>query len=42
MNGLSPQPAEVEEARIRVAYAKRQQADARYSWFNPGYLFIMQ
>lgn len=31
-----------EEARIRAAYAKRDEADARYSWFSPGYQFMMQ
>jgi ubiquinone/menaquinone biosynthesis C-methylase UbiE len=31
-----------EEARIRAAYAKREEADARYSWFSPGYQFMMQ
>jgi ubiquinone/menaquinone biosynthesis C-methylase UbiE len=30
-----------EEARIRAAYAKREKDDARYSWFNPAYQFIM-
>jgi SAM-dependent methyltransferase len=32
----------LEEARIRAAYAKRQQDDARYLYFNMGHLFIMQ
>src|SRR5215831_17730272 len=31
-----------EEARIRRAYAKREEADSRYSWFNPGYQFMVQ
>ena len=31
-----------EEARIRSAYARREVDDARYSWFSPGYQFIMQ
>jgi ubiquinone/menaquinone biosynthesis C-methylase UbiE len=31
----------LEEARIRTAYAKREE-DARYSWFNAGFLFEMQ
>jgi ubiquinone/menaquinone biosynthesis C-methylase UbiE len=31
-----------EEARIRAAYAKREEADARYSWFSSGHLFIVQ
>ena len=30
-----------EEARIRAAYAKREKADARYSWFNPAHQFMM-
>ncbi len=30
-----------EEERIRAAYARRSRDD-RYSWFNPGYLFMMQ
>src|SRR5262245_426983 len=42
MDRLSPESAEVEEARIRTAYAKRQGNDARYSWFSPGHLFMMQ
>jgi SAM-dependent methyltransferase len=42
MDGLSPESARVEEARIRTAYAKRQRDDVRYSWFSPGHLFIMQ
>jgi ubiquinone/menaquinone biosynthesis C-methylase UbiE len=31
-----------EEARIRTAYAKREEADARYSWFSAGYQFMTQ
>jgi ubiquinone/menaquinone biosynthesis C-methylase UbiE len=31
-----------EEARIRTAYAKREEADARYSWFSAGYQFMVQ
>lgn len=31
-----------EEARIRAAYAKRDDGDRRYSWFSPGYQFIVQ
>jgi SAM-dependent methyltransferase len=42
MGGLSPESARVEEARIRMAYAKRQGNDARYSWFSPGHLFTIQ
>src|SRR5262245_1021704 len=34
--------ARAEEARIRAAYAKRDQADTRYSWISPGYQFMMQ
>ena len=30
-----------EEARIRAAYAKREEDDARYSWFSPGYMFMV-
>ena len=30
-----------EEARIRAAYARRKEADARYSWFNPAYQFMV-
>jgi ubiquinone/menaquinone biosynthesis C-methylase UbiE len=32
--------ARAEEARIRAAYAKREEDDARYSWFSPGYQFM--
>jgi len=39
--GLSERAREVEEARIREAYARRQE-DGRYSWFNEGHLFIVQ
>jgi len=42
MDRLSPESAGVEEARIRTVYAKRQRDDARYSWFSPGHLCIMQ
>jgi SAM-dependent methyltransferase len=38
----SADAARTEEARIRAAYAKREEADARYSWFSPGYQFMMQ
>jgi ubiquinone/menaquinone biosynthesis C-methylase UbiE len=41
MDGLSPESARVEEVRIQAAYAKRQRG-ARYSWFSPGHLFIVQ
>src|SRR5262245_19560681 len=34
--------ARAEEARIRAAYKRRQEADTRYSWFNPGHQFMMQ
>lgn len=34
--------AEVEEARIRAAYSRRQGDAVRYSWFNPGHLFFVQ
>ncbi len=42
MDGLSPESVQAEEARIRTAYTKRPADDARYSWFNPGHLFIIQ
>jgi len=42
----SPTPtagsSQIEEARIRAAYAKRQKDDARYSYFSMGHLFLMQ
>jgi ubiquinone/menaquinone biosynthesis C-methylase UbiE len=38
----SLEPVRAEEARIRAAYAKREEADTRYSWFNPGYQFMIQ
>ena len=41
MDVLSPESSMVEEARIREAYARRQQ-DARYSWFSPGHVFMTQ
>jgi ubiquinone/menaquinone biosynthesis C-methylase UbiE len=31
-----------EEARIRAAYARRDEADTRYSWFNAGHQFNTQ
>jgi len=31
-----------EEARIREAYARREVDDPRYSWFSPGYQFMVQ
>jgi SAM-dependent methyltransferase len=34
--------ASAEEARIRAAYAKREEDDTRYSWSNPGYQFMVQ
>src|SRR5439155_3847323 len=42
MKGLFSESERAEEARIRAAYAKRQGDDARYSWFSPGHLFIVQ
>jgi len=42
MGGLSPEAARVEETRIQAVYAKRQWNDARYSWFSPGHLFMIQ
>jgi ubiquinone/menaquinone biosynthesis C-methylase UbiE len=34
--------ARAEESRIRSAYARREEDDARYSWFNPGYQLMVQ
>jgi len=34
--------ARTDEARIRAAYARREEDDARYSWFSPGYQFMAQ
>src|SRR2546425_2518897 len=42
MDSLLPASARVEEARIQMVYANRQRYDARYSWFNPGHLFLVQ
>src|SRR5712691_10373524 len=42
MESLLPESARVEEARIQMVYANRQRYDARYSWFNPGHLFLVQ
>ncbi len=42
MDSLLPESARVEEARIQMVYAHRQRHDARYSWFNPGHLFLVQ
>lgn len=42
MNPLSPESARIEEIRIQEVYAKRKGNDTRYSWFNPGHLFIVQ
>jgi SAM-dependent methyltransferase len=41
MKTSSSEPEHAGEARIRAAYGKRQADDARYSWFNPGHLFIV-
>ncbi len=38
---LSSESFEVEVDRIRAAYARRQSI-TRYSWFNPGHLFLHQ
>ncbi len=42
MNDLSSESARTEEARIRAVYVKRHRDDARYSWFSPGHLYIIQ
>jgi ubiquinone/menaquinone biosynthesis C-methylase UbiE len=39
---LSPKAANAEEVRLQEVYSKRQGDDVRYSWFNPGHLFIIQ
>jgi SAM-dependent methyltransferase/ribosomal protein S18 acetylase RimI-like enzyme len=36
----APSLFELEEARIKAAYGKRPVADQRYSWFNPGHVFM--
>jgi ubiquinone/menaquinone biosynthesis C-methylase UbiE len=41
IDNLPPVSSEVEEDRIRAAYARRQ-VGSRYSLFNPGHLFMMQ
>ena len=40
-HGISPGTFTSEEARIREAYARREEA-GRYSWFSAGHLFIVQ
>ena len=42
MDTLSPESSRAEQTRLFVAYAKRSKDDARYSWFSPGYRFIIQ
>ena len=42
MKGPSPERFQAEEARIRAVYAKRPGNKNRYSWFNPGHLFMVQ
>jgi len=39
---LVPESTQVEEVRIRAAYEKRRRLAARYSWFNPDYVFMKQ
>src|SRR4030095_9116846 len=34
--------ASAEEARIRAVYGRHEKDNARYSWFNPGYQFMVQ
>jgi ubiquinone/menaquinone biosynthesis C-methylase UbiE len=41
MNSPSSDSFDLEKARIRAAYVKRQD-DPRYSWFSPGHLFMVQ
>ena len=42
MNSRILESANAEEARIRAAYGRREKDDARYSWFNPAYQFMVQ
>jgi ubiquinone/menaquinone biosynthesis C-methylase UbiE len=42
MSSFSRDVFQAEEARIRAAYAKRQESDSRYSCFSPGHLFMVQ
>jgi len=42
MDGLFLDTASREEARIRAVYARRRGDHARYSWFKPGHLFMIQ
>jgi len=42
MNRLFSESESAEEVRILAAYAKRRQDDARYSWFSPGHLYMVQ
>ena len=37
-----PNQLNQEQLRIKAAYAKRPSNDPRYSWFNPGYMFMEQ
>jgi len=39
---LSSEASSVEEARIKAAYAKRNDKGYQYSFFNPGQLFMIQ
>jgi len=41
-SSLSNESLQAEEARIRAAYARRRGDDMRYSWFSPGYQFMVQ
>ena len=42
MNSRILESANAEEARIRAAYGRREKDDARYSWFNSAYQFMVQ
>jgi ubiquinone/menaquinone biosynthesis C-methylase UbiE len=37
-----PDAADLEEARLRQVYARRAASAPRYSWFDPGHLFMVQ
>ena len=42
MNSRILKSSNAEEARIRAAYGRRENDDARYSWFNSAYQFMVQ
>ena len=38
---VTPSRFRMEESRLKEVYAGRNEMDPRYSWFNPGHLFII-